>query len=1716
METLRKIIEEKKRKGEEKKPYYGIRKLSVGIVSCMLGHLLFFASPVVVSAVEATPEDVSIIQMQSVKGEAIERSATLVAVTGATGIRAASGNIDSENLGYAPNAKYSFQDLKFDPEKLSKTNSARQIQFKIYGKHNIAASTDNWKINLQIDERIAKHVIGIEVEPKRLTEANPRPIRRALTRKSDTIGRMTNIWEVNYIRSENGVFAGGETTDTQTAHNGIIYLDKPLNKILEEIGDENLTNERLFYRIYLTSVQDKGAIVPGIASTGFFKINGLDIQIETIESSGNEKWFKHAAVEGRYVRSDKFKNPGGAINQNGAIVVDHKISKNTNFAYISAKNKPWTLEYGVDPRLVKYIGGIELYYMDAADYVNPDYSLKNKANRKVRDLSIVRTAGHKKYGYGDITENQFTQIVDVHGGRPEPITIRYVYKLNKPINEILEELRREAGVEEGEAFGKDFIFSAWITDKTKDALITNTYGTGYYRIQDIDGDGKLDEEEANNEQSPYIGVPKITAPYEGDNKVKAVVHLNENAGKGNKAQLINKNGVVVATINNVDAEENGIPKTIDRELEFTVTDSSVLGKAGDKLTVKIIPSDERYEKAEEAETKVKEAPKAVKDPLRVVKGKDLTEDTVLAKKGVENSNKMPGGTTYRWKTAPNTSQAGNTTGIVSVTVPDREEAFEVTVPIEVFLADADKYTPQTTSIIKEYGTSTTEEEIIGAVTVPGYPEDTVDELEIALDNATQIPDGNTAGDYPVDVTVTYPDGSEDKVQVTVTVKEQKDNEKYIPEFDQINKNYGEATTEEEIKGALKEESVPENTEVTVKNPENLPDGMTEGTFEIEVTVEYPDGTSEDTTVQVVVTDNRTDAEKYTPEFDQIEKNYGEATTEEEIKGALKEESVPENTEVTVKNPESLPDGMTEGTFEIEVTVEYPDGTSEDTTVQVVVTDNRTDAEKYTPEFNQIEKNHGEATTEEEIKGALKEESVPENTEVTVKNPENLPDGMTEGTFEIEVTVEYPDGTSEDTTVQVVVTDNRTDAEKYTPEFNQIEKNHGEATTEEEIKGALKEESVPENTEVTVKNPESLPDGMTEGTFEIEVTVEYPDGTSEDTTVQVVVTDNFLVVTKNPPKQIDGQRVAENTNVITANLTFTVEGVHDEGLNSGLSIDENGNLTGTPKLNWGDKNSDTYEEQTVVLHAIATAESGSKKPVTISVVVQRDTDGDGEPDITDTDDDGDGFTDIEEEEKGTDPKDPDSVPQVDPIVAPTIGEIEDQTVVEGNAITPVTPEVTEGSNVTVEGLPEGVMFENGTIQGTPKVTWNGSEESRAITVTVKAEKDGATARETFVITVQRDTDGDGEPDITDTDDDGDGFTDIEEEEKGTDPKDPDSVPQVDPIVAPTIGEIEDQTVVEGNAITPVTPEVTEGSNVTVEGLPEGVMFENGTIQGTPKVTWNGSEESRAITVTVKAEKDGATGRETFVITVQRDTDGDGEPDITDTDDDGDGFTDIEEEEKGTDPKDPDSVPQVDPIVAPTIGEIEDQTVVEGNAITPVTPEVTEGSNVTVEGLPEGVMFENGTIQGTPKVTWNGSEESRAITVTVKAEKDGATARETFVITVQRDTDGDGEPDITDTDDDGDGFTDIEEEEKGTDPKDPNSVPQVDPKPVKPDQKQDPEISQNKVVNNVVNNSYKKPISNAPKTGDFGNGTGYTGLAALAAGLMLLLGIKKKRKEEDGEE
>ena len=59
-EVFRKLVEDKKRKGEEKKPRYGTRKLSVGLVSCVLGFMMFL-TPITASA-EGASQDQSLMR----------------------------------------------------------------------------------------------------------------------------------------------------------------------------------------------------------------------------------------------------------------------------------------------------------------------------------------------------------------------------------------------------------------------------------------------------------------------------------------------------------------------------------------------------------------------------------------------------------------------------------------------------------------------------------------------------------------------------------------------------------------------------------------------------------------------------------------------------------------------------------------------------------------------------------------------------------------------------------------------------------------------------------------------------------------------------------------------------------------------------------------------------------------------------------------------------------------------------------------------------------------------------------------------------------------------------------------------------------------------------------------------------------------------------------------------------------------------------------------------------------------------------------------------------------------------------------------------------------------------------------------------------------------------------------------------------------------------
>ena len=58
LEKLREFIEKKKEKSASRKPRYGTRKLSVGLVSCVLGYCIFLSPSVVNAQVEEGASEV--------------------------------------------------------------------------------------------------------------------------------------------------------------------------------------------------------------------------------------------------------------------------------------------------------------------------------------------------------------------------------------------------------------------------------------------------------------------------------------------------------------------------------------------------------------------------------------------------------------------------------------------------------------------------------------------------------------------------------------------------------------------------------------------------------------------------------------------------------------------------------------------------------------------------------------------------------------------------------------------------------------------------------------------------------------------------------------------------------------------------------------------------------------------------------------------------------------------------------------------------------------------------------------------------------------------------------------------------------------------------------------------------------------------------------------------------------------------------------------------------------------------------------------------------------------------------------------------------------------------------------------------------------------------------------------------------------------------------
>ena len=471
------------------------------------------------------------------------------------------------------------------------------------------------------------------------------------------------------------------------------------------------------------------------------------------------------------------------------------------------------------------------------------------------------------------------------------------------------------------------------------------------------------------------------------------------------------------------------------------------------------------------------------------------------------------------KTVPDGTQPGTFDIPVTITYKDGSKD-HATVKVTVGKPQSETHTPKVDGrITKKYGESgPSDNDIIAKVTVPNKPNGTT----ITVDEGQTPIDTKTPGTVNVKVTVKYPDGSEDHVEVPVTVGNP-DNETYKPGAEAINKKRNEkAPDADEIKKAVKTSTVkdktaPKETKVELVDPKTpLPTTDKTGTTNVPVKVTYPDGSSTVVQVPVVVTD--TDATANTPAVDPVEEPYGtgKEKTKEAVKKAVtvpdfkpKKDGKTPTVTITSKD-EDIPDGTKPGTYHVNVDVTYPDGTVDKVTVDVTIKNKQSDT--FEPKVTPVVKPFGTKVTSDDVTKNVTVPNWPEadksKLKIELNNPDTkLPDGKTPGNSTVKVKVTYPDDTTD--TVDVPVTISNKQSELYPPKADNLEKDNGQKPSDDEIIGKVSVPTWPTNEtnkptySIAEGDKSKIPNGDKAGKFEVPVTVTYPDGST--TVINVPVT-----------------------------------------------------------------------------------------------------------------------------------------------------------------------------------------------------------------------------------------------------------------------------------------------------------------------------------------------------------------------------------------------------------------------------------------------------------------------------------------------------------------------------------------------------------------------------------------------------------------------------------
>ena len=341
----------------------------------------------------------------------------------------------------------------------------------------------------------------------------------------------------------------------------------------------------------------------------------------------------------------------------------------------------------------------------------------------------------------------------------------------------------------------------------------------------------------------------------------------------------------------------------------------------------------------------------------------------------------------------------------------------------------------------------------------------------------ETPVVNTPGSHPGVALVHYPDGTEDEVEVPVTVKKQSDT------FNPTAKEPNQTVRHNEVPDPEKSINTNDLPKGTNYSWSEQPDTSKPGSKTGKVLITYPDKSTEEVTVTVNVTPQN---DEYTPTGIPQEVDNGHVPDPET---SVTKTGLPEGTTVTWK---TRPDVSTPGSHPGVALVHYPDGTEDEVEVPVRVKEQKDTFNPTAKEPNQTVR-HNEVPDPEK---SINTNDLPKGTNYSWSEQ---PDTSKPGSKTGKVLITYPDKSTEEVTVTVNVTPQKDD---YDPQPKTQTVEHAQVPSAKDSIENVK--TLPEGTTFGWKGGK-IPDTSKHGEKKGVVTVTYPDGSTED--VNVVITVN---------------------------------------------------------------------------------------------------------------------------------------------------------------------------------------------------------------------------------------------------------------------------------------------------------------------------------------------------------------------------------------------------------------------------------------------------------------------------------------------------------------------------------------------------------------------------------------------------------------------------------